>query len=123
MLTKSSLASALARIPEPWSPHLLAQVNDTHVRLAKLQGAFIWHAHEHEDELFLVVKGRLHMLVRDPDEREIILDEGECILIPRGTQHCPNAPEECHVLLVEPASTLNTGNVRNERTRDDIPNL
>ena len=108
-----NLAEKLARIAAPWQPGLLGEVNETAVKLAKLHGEFIWHHHEHEDELFLVLKGRLLMQFRD---REQWVGEGEVIIVPRGVEHRPVAPEEVHVLLVEPRTTLNTGNVRNERT-------
>lgn len=108
-----NLAEKLALIPAPWQPRLLGEVNDTAVKLAKLHGEFIWHHHEHEDELFLVLKGRLLMQFRD---REQWIGEGEVIIVPRGVEHRPVAPEEVHVLLVEPRTTLNTGNVTNERT-------
>ena len=112
-IEKVNLAVKLALIDEPWQPRIAGQVNDCHVKLVKLAGEFVWHHHEHEDELFLVVKGRLQMKLRD---RDLWLDEGELVIIPRGVEHCPVAPEECHVLLLEPAGTLNTGNVRSERT-------
>jgi len=112
-IEKVNLAAKLALVDEPWQPRIAGQVNDCHVKLVKLAGEFVWHHHEHEDELFLVVKGRLCMKLRD---RDLWLDEGELVIIPRGVEHCPVAPEECHVLLVEPAGTLNTGNVRSERT-------
>ena len=114
-IDKVNLAAKLALIDEPWQPRVAGQVNDSHIKLVKLSGEFVWHHHEHEDELFLVISGRLCMKLRD---RDVWLDEGELIIIPRGTDHCPFAPAECHVLLVEPVTTLNTGNVRNERTID-----
>ena len=107
------LARALAGFDERWSPRLAGQVNDVHVKLAKLEGEFVWHHHEHEDELFLVLKGRLVMRFR---AGEVVLEPGQFLIVPRGQEHCPYAPEECHVLLIEPATTLNTGNVENERT-------
>ena len=107
------LAEAFGRIDEAWSPRVAATVNDTHVRLAKLRGEFVWHAHADEDELFLVVKGRLLMRFRDGDRW---VEEGSMILVPRGVEHCPVAPEEAHVLLVEPADTVNTGSAGGPRT-------
>jgi len=98
-----------------WSPRIAGEVNDSYVKLAKLKGEFIWHHHEGEDELFLVVWGRLQIKLRDGD---VWLEEGEFVIIPRGVEHCPVAEEEVHVLLLEPKSTLNTGNVQNERTVD-----
>jgi mannose-6-phosphate isomerase-like protein (cupin superfamily) len=113
MLEKVTLADAFARFSEHWSPRIAGQVNDCAVKLVKLTGEFVWHHHEHEDELFLVVRGRLTMRLRDGD---VTLGPGEFIIVPRGVEHCPVAEEETHVLLFEPASTLNTGNVRSERT-------
>jgi mannose-6-phosphate isomerase-like protein (cupin superfamily) len=92
-------------------------VNDAHVKLVKLKGEFVWHHHDREDELFLVVRGRLRLRLRD---RDLVLGPGEFAIIPRGVEHLPIAEEETHVLLLEPKSTLNTGNVRNERT---VPKL
>ncbi|MBI4928008.1 MAG: cupin domain-containing protein [Anaerolineae bacterium] len=98
---------------ERWSPRIVAELNESFVKLAKLQGEFVWHQHENEDELFLVVKGRLLIKLRD---RDVWLGEGEMVVIPRGVEHCPVAEEEVHVLLLEPKSTRNTGDVLNERT-------
>lgn len=113
-LRKINLEEAFGRIPEPWQPRLAGRVNDVHVKLAKLEGEFIWHRHEHEDELFLIVKGTLRMRFRD---RDVILRSGEMLVVPRGVEHLPVAEEgEVHVLLVEPASTVNTGDVVDERT-------
>ena len=108
-----NLAEALARIREHWHPRIVGRVNDTEIKLAKLQGEFIWHAHEEEDEMFLVLKGRLLMQFRD---REEWVGEGEMIVVPRGVEHRPVAPEEVHLMLVERAGTVNTGNVRSDRT-------
>ena len=108
-----NLRDALARIPDHWHPRVIGRVNDTEVKLAKLEGEFVWHHHEHEDEMFLVLKGRLLMQFRDRDEW---VGEGEMIIVPRGVEHRPVAPEEVHLMLVEPAGTVNTGNLRNERT-------
>jgi len=98
---------------EQWSPKIVGELNDSHVKLAKLKGEFVWHHHDNEDELFLVVKGKLLIKLRDKD---IWLNEGEFVIIPKGVEHLPVAPEEAQVLLLEPKSTLNTGNVNNERT-------
>jgi mannose-6-phosphate isomerase-like protein (cupin superfamily) len=95
------------------NPRVIAEVNDSHVKAVKLKGEFIWHHHENEDELFLVVKGTLRIKFRD---REAVVREGEFVVVPRGVEHCPVADEEVHVLLIEPKSTLNTGNITNERT-------
>ncbi len=109
-----NLAEKFTRFSEPWSPKIVGEINDMHVKLVKLSGEFVWHHHEQEDELFLVVKGRLRMQLRAGD-REI--GPGEFIIVPRGTEHCPLAlTDEVHVVLLEPKTTLNTGNVSNERT-------
>ena len=96
-----------------WSPKILGEINDCAVKAAKLQGEFIWHHHEHEDELFLVIKGTLRMKFRD---HETIVREGEFVIVPRGVEHLPVADEEVHLVLIEPKTTLNTGNIQNERT-------
>jgi mannose-6-phosphate isomerase-like protein (cupin superfamily) len=102
------LTSALAAIDETWSPRTVARVNDVDVKLVKLDGDFVWHHHEHEDELFLVVRGHLTMHFRD---RDVELDEGQLVVVPRGVEHRPEADGECHVLLVEPRSTRRLGNL------------
>lgn len=112
-MDKVNLSEKLARFTEHWSPRIVGELNGQHVKLVKLLGEFVWHHHEHEDELFLVLAGRLTIRLRD---REIRLDAGEFLIVPRGVEHQPVAEEEVHVLLFEPAGTLNTGNVRNERT-------
>ena len=109
-----NLADKFNRFDAYWSPKIIGEINDMHVKLVKLKGEFVWHHHETEDELFLVVKGRLRMQLRDRDHE---VGPGEFIIVPRGTEHCPMAvSDEVHVLLLEPRSTLNTGNVVNERT-------
>jgi mannose-6-phosphate isomerase-like protein (cupin superfamily) len=110
---KVNLARKLALFSEHWSPKVVGELNGQQVKLVKLQGPFVWHHHENEDELFLVLHGRLRMELKD---RTVDVDPGEFIIIPRGVEHRPVAEEEVHVLLFEPASTLNTGNVRGERT-------
>lgn len=112
-MDKVNIAEKLAQFDERWSPKIVGQVNDFHVKLVKLEGEFVWHHHEEEDELFLVVSGSMVIKFRDRDVR---LDEGEFLIVPRGVEHKPVAEREAHVLLLEPASTLNTGNVRSERT-------
>ena len=114
MIQKINLADKFASFTDRWSPKIIGEVNDAAVKVAKLEGAFEWHHHQREDELFLVVKGQLKIKLRDQDD--IILDEGECVIIPHGVEHLPVADEEAHVLLFEPNTTLNTGNVENERT-------
>ena len=95
------------------NPRVIGEVNDCHVKAVKLKGEFVWHHHDSEDELFLVVKGTLRMKYRD---REAVVREGEFEIVPRGVEHCPVADEEAHIVLIEPKSTRNTGNVTNERT-------
>ena len=108
-----NLAQKFDAFQDHWSPKIAGQVNGMHVKLVKLQGEFVWHHHDLEDELFLVVKGRLKMELRD---RELWIGEGEFLIVPHGVEHRPVAPEEVQVLLFEPAGTLNTGNVRDART-------
>ena len=120
MIDKLRLADKFAAIDEYWSPRIAAELNDSYVKLAKLQGEFLWHHHTEEDELCLVVKGRLLMRLReDGQERELVIEPGELVVIPRGVEHMPVAPQEVEVLLIEPKSTRNTGAVENERTRAD----
>jgi len=113
-IEKVNLAEKLDTFQEHWSPKIVGSLNDSFVKLVKLEGEFVWHHHEAEDELFLVIKGNLLIKLRD---RDIQLREGEFVIIPRGVEHLPIAEEEAHVLLLEPKTTLNTGNVVNERTR------
>ncbi|MGD8494771.1 MAG: cupin domain-containing protein [Gemmatimonadales bacterium] len=119
-MEKVDLVAALARIPDHWNPRVVAELNGQQVKLAKLEGEFVWHHHEHEDELFLVLAGELRLEFRD---RVVTLGEGEMLVVPRGVEHRPIAEREAHVLLFEPASTLNTGNVRNERTVENLERL
>jgi mannose-6-phosphate isomerase-like protein (cupin superfamily) len=114
-MDKVVLTESLALFSEPWSPRIVAEVNGQHVKLVKLKGEFVWHHHEHEDELFLVLHGRMQIHLRD---RIVYLGEGELFVVPRGVEHKPVAESEAHVLLLEPAATLNTGNVRNDLTVD-----
>ena len=118
--TAINLAEKLSRFSEHWSPKIVGELNGQHVKLAKLLGEFDWHHHENEDELFMVVKGHLTIRLRD---RSIELDEGELFIVPRGVEHQPYAAEEVHVLLFEPVSTLNTGNVRTEKTVETLERL
>lgn len=116
-----NLAESFAQFDDYWSPKIVAELNGQHVKLAKLRGEFIWHSHEQEDELFLVVKGSLTIKLRD--EEDVVLHEGEFFVVPRGVEHLPVAEEEAHVLLFEPASTLNTGNIENDRTVREMERL
>ena len=115
-----NIAEKLGRFKEQWQPKIVGELNDSYVKLVKFQGEFVWHLHEAEDELFLVVKGALRMRLRD---RDLTVRPGEFIIIPRGVEHLPVAEEETHVLLFEPKSTLNTGNVSNERTVPDLERI
>jgi mannose-6-phosphate isomerase-like protein (cupin superfamily) len=108
-----NLQQKFALFSEHYKPHIIGEVNDCYVKVVKLKGEFIWHHHDHEDELFLVVKGMLRMQFRD---HESIIREGEFVIVPRKVEHKPVADEEVHLVLIEPKSTLNTGNVTNERT-------
>lgn len=110
---KINLAQAFSQFSEHWSPRIAGELNGQHVKLVKFQGEFVWHHHEHEDEMFLVHRGTFVMELRD---RKVEVRAGEFLIVPRGVEHRPVAREEVEVLLFEPASTLNTGNVVNERT-------
>lgn len=118
--TAVNLAAGFATFTEHWSPRIAADLNGQQVKLVKFQGAFVWHSHEHEDEMFLVHKGSFTMEFRD---RSIELKAGEFLVVPRGVEHRPVAAQEVEVILFEPASTLNTGNTRNERTVEQLQRL
>lgn len=119
-MDRVNLSQKLAALGAYWTPKRVARVNETDVRIVKVKGEFVWHHHAEEDELFLVLAGRLLMQFRD---RDVWLEPGEMIVVPRGVEHRPVAPEETHVLLVEPGTTLNTGNVRSERTVDSVETI
>jgi mannose-6-phosphate isomerase-like protein (cupin superfamily) len=121
-MQKVNIAEKFVKITESYQPSIAAELNGQMVKLVKLDSPFIWHHHDHEDEMFLVVKGRFRMDSRDHNGREQQewINEGEFIVVPRGVEHRPVAEEECWVVLFEPASTLNTGNVVNERTVADL---
>jgi mannose-6-phosphate isomerase-like protein (cupin superfamily) len=119
-VNKVSLADAFSRIDDHWKPRIAAELNGQHVKLVKFKGPFVWHHHDDEDELFLVLRGSFRMELRD---RTIDLTAGEFLVVPRGVEHRPVADDEVDVLLFEPVSTLNTGNVRNERTLDELEHL
>jgi mannose-6-phosphate isomerase-like protein (cupin superfamily) len=119
-MDKIDLAEKLSLFDDYWHPRIVAELNGQQVKLAKLKGEFDWHHHEQEDELFLVLKGSLTIKLRDGD---VLLEEGDCIVVPKGVEHKPVAEDEAHVLLFEPATTLNTGNVRSERTVEDLERL
>lgn len=112
-MDKVNVAEKLSRFHDYWKPRIVAELNGQQVKVVKLRGPFVWHQHEREDEMFLVVRGRLRLEFRD---RAVQLEPGELLVIPRGVEHRPVADDEVEVLLFEPASTLNTGNIRDERT-------
>jgi len=116
MMEKINLTEKFRLFNEYWQPKIVGELNGQHVKLTKLKGEFVWHCHEIEDEMFLVIKGRLIIKLRD---QNVALDEGEFFIIPRGVEHKPVAEEEAHVLLFEPISTVNTGDIQNERTVEE----
>lgn len=120
MVEKVSLAQKLSLFHEYWSPKIVGEVNDAYVKVVKFKGPFEWHRHEAEDELFLVVKGRFRLCLRDG---ELLLEAGDLAIVPHGVEHRPVAEEECHVVLLEPKTTLNTGDVRSERTVEKLERL
>ena len=115
-----NLVEKFRQFSDYWNPRVVGELNDCHVKAVKIKGEFIWHHHDIEDELFLVVKGTLRMRFRD---REEIVREGEFLVVPHGVEHMPVAEEEVHMILLEPKSTLNTGNVTNERTVRQLERL
>jgi len=119
-VNKINLADAFSRIHDHWKPRIAAELNGQHVKLVKFKGPFVWHHHDHEDEMFLVLRGSFRMELRDG---AVELTAGEFLVVPRGVEHRPVADDEVDVLLFEPASTLNTGNVRNERTLDTLESI
>ena len=124
-MQKIRIAERLAEFDELWSPRIVGELNGQHVKLVKVQGDFVWHRHEHEDELFLVLSGVLRIDYRDQSGQESVVEiaAGEAVIVPRGIEHRPSAVTEAHVLLFEPAGTLNTGNVRNALTVEQPVNL
>ena len=122
---KINLAHKLSSFQDHWSPKIVGELNGQHVKLVKFQGEFVWHHHDLEDELFLVVYGSFRMDYKDDggSEKSMTLSEGEFLIVPRGTEHRPVAEQEVHVLLFEPAGTLNTGNVRDAKTVEELQHL
>ncbi|MFD2084596.1 cupin domain-containing protein [Brevibacillus brevis] len=120
MMKKVNLAEKFSLFHEHWNPKIAGELNDSYVKLAKLKGEFVWHQHENEDEMFLVVKGQLLIKFRDKD---VWLNEGEFLIVPKGVEHMPVAEEEVHVLLLEPKTTLNTGDQVNEKTVTDLETI
>jgi mannose-6-phosphate isomerase-like protein (cupin superfamily) len=119
-LDKVNIAEKLSQFAEPWIPRIVGELNGQHVKVAKMLGAFDWHHHENEDELFLVLRGSFRMEFRD---RDLELRQGEMVIVPKGVEHRPVADEECHILLFEPISTLNTGNVKTDKTVENLERI
>ena len=117
---KVNVYEKLSTFSDFWSPKVVGDVNESYVKLVKLKGEFVWHLHENEDEMFMVIKGRLVIKLRTED---IVLNEGELFIIPRGIEHLPVAQDEVHVMLIEPKTTLNTGNVKNDRTVENLEKI
>ncbi len=124
-MQKVNMAEKFASFAEHFSPKIVGEVNDCHVKLVKAKGDFIWHHHDHEDEMFLVVSGSFTMKYRDASgsERAEQIAEGEFVIVPRGVEHCPVAAEEVHILLIEPKSTVNTGNIVGDRTVAELEHI
>lgn len=115
-----NLAEKFGKFHDYWNPRIIGELNDCHVKAVKIKGEFVWHHHDNEDELFFVVKGTLRMRFRDRDQ---LVREGEFLIVPRGVEHQPVADDEVHIMLLEPKSTLNTGNLENERTVRELERL
>ena len=113
-MEKVNITEKLGMFADYWNPRIIGELNGQFVKAVKLNGEFVWHHHDHEDELFLVIKGKLRMEFRD---KAVEVNEGEFIIVPRTIEHKPVADEEVHLLLFEPSTTMNTGNVENEKTR------
>lgn len=120
MLTKVNLNEKFALFDDLWSQKLVGQINDMQVKLVKIHGEYVWHHHDEEDELFMVVHGRLLMKLRDGD---VWVEPGEFVIVPHGVEHCPVAPEVTHILLLEPATTTRGGNVQTEQTAENLTPL
>ena len=116
-MNKINIAEKLSLFNDHWNPRIIGELNGQHVKLGKFQGEFIWHKHDNEDEMFLVLEGKFTMELRD---RSIEISKGDMIIIPKGTEHKPVAEEEVSVMLFEPATTLNTGNVKGELTKEQL---
>jgi mannose-6-phosphate isomerase-like protein (cupin superfamily) len=121
VLKPTNIDTAFANIDQPWTPIIAGQINDFHLKLAKFEGEFVWHSHAQEDELFLVTKGRLRIELRDQPALE--LDAGDFAIVPAGVEHRPVAEAECEVILLEPASTVNTGGTPSELTKIDLERI
>jgi mannose-6-phosphate isomerase-like protein (cupin superfamily) len=119
-MKKIVIKEKFTKFSDHWNPRIIGELNGQYVKVAKMKGEFVWHSHEHEDELFLVVKGRLLMKFRDQD---VWLEEGEMIIVPAKIEHMPVAPEEVHVMLFEPKSTMNTGDKAEKRTKEELETI
>jgi len=119
-IQKVNLNAKLTLFNDYWSPKIIGELNDSYVKLAKFKGQFVWHKHNHEDEFFFVIKGRLLIRLRD---RDINLKEGEFVIVPKGIEHFPIAKEEAHILLIEPKTTLNTGNTKSDLTATSLDRI
>lgn len=119
-MKKVNLSDKFNLFADYWSPKIVGDLNDAHVKIAKFKGEFVWHKHDSEDELFLVIKGSLLIKLRD---NNITLKEGEFVIIPKGVEHMPVAEEEVHVMLIEPKTTLNTGDATDNRMTDDLSRI
>jgi mannose-6-phosphate isomerase-like protein (cupin superfamily) len=123
-MQKTNLVEKFAQIQDQWNPRIAGELNGQFIKLVKFEGPFTWHHHDNEDEMFLVVKGRFRMDYREHgEERAEWIERGEFIIVPRGVEHRPFAESECEVMLFEPASTLNTGNVEDEFTRKELARI
>tara|TARA_B100000927_G_scaffold282447_1_gene269073 strand:- start:132 stop:506 length:375 start_codon:yes stop_codon:yes gene_type:complete len=120
VMKKINISQKLAQFNDHWNPRIIGELNKQHVKLAKIKGEFIWHKHDHEDEMFLVLKGTLKIEFRDRTET---IQENEIIIVPKGVEHKPIAEEEVSIMLFEPATTINTGALENERTRKNLESI
>jgi len=120
VMNKININDKLSQFNDYYNPRIIGELNGQHVKAVKLKGEFVWHHHDHEEELFLVIKGKLTMEFR---EKSVEINPGEFIIVPRGVEHRPVADDEVHIVLFEPATTLNTGNIENERTRKNLEKI
>ncbi|MCA1029634.1 cupin domain-containing protein [Bacillus timonensis] len=121
MMGKVNVQEKFEMFQDHWHPRIVGDLNDNFIKLAKLKGEFVWHHHENEDEMFLIVKGEL--LIQFKDRDDVLIKEGEFYIVPKGVEHRPVAIEEVHVMLIEPKSTMHTGNVRDEKTKDTLERI
>lgn len=119
-MDKVNIEEKLGQIKEYWDPHIAGELNGQQIKLAKIKGSFVWHSHEQEDEMFLVLKGQMRMHLRD---KTIVVNQNEFIIVPKGIEHMPEAEEEVHLMLFEPAGTINTGEVVNDKTKKDLKRI